>query len=232
MDLLSESTKAGYEGRPSLSNMNDSGTHDELNDVIISAPRRVKGTLPRLSDGDIARFHSKVGRLDDEDKCWEWKAGRFPEGYGEFWVGSKASGGRMYSANRIAYLIHNGPFAPEMLVCHSCDNPPCCNPRHLWLGSDADNIRDKVEKGRDNNYTGDDHWTRKKPHLLARGPRDGSYMRGENHYKAKLNENNVRDARARFGSGLASVKQLAIELGVSESNMQKVVNRETWKRVI
>jgi len=72
--------------------------------------------------------------------CWLWMAGRNKLGYGLFDCGS---------AHRIAWILTNGPPPPDTpFVLHRCDNPPCCNPDHHFLGTQADNIRDMVAKGR------------------------------------------------------------------------------------
>ena len=65
----------------------------------------------------------------------------FRSGYGRF----KVQGIR-YEAHRIAYFLHNKKDPKELLVCHSCDNPACCNPKHLWLGTSKDNIQDSVKR--------------------------------------------------------------------------------------
>lgn len=191
-----------------------------------------------MSERDIARFHSKVDRSGGSRSCWEWRAGRYPEGYGEFFQGSRTNNtNRMYSAHRIAYKIANGAFPFELLVCHTCDNPPCCNPKHLWLGTDEDNARDKVKKGRENNYTGNDHWSRKKPHLLARGRRHGAHLhperiwKGVQCHKAKLTEELVIKLRADYAAGGISYKSLGGKYGVTGPNARFIVIRHTWKHV-
>jgi hypothetical protein len=198
---------------------------------------RINSQLPKLSPSDIARFEAKVDRAGGPKACWPWKAGLFPEGYGEFWVGSKNNGGRMYLAHRIAYQIKGGSFPRENLVCHSCDNPPCCNPVHLWLGGDVDNARDKEAKGRSNNHTGDAHWSRKKPRFLARGSSHGSRLRPEKTWKgiqihtAKLNDYLVKQIRIKHGTGNFSYAQLGRLYGVSTPNIRYIVIRRTWKHV-
>jgi hypothetical protein len=89
----------------------------------------------------IKRFYEKV-RIEGVGDCWEWTAGK-STGYGVIKVD-----GRSRKAHRVSYLIHNGELPREMLVCHKCDNPPCVNPAHLFLGTYQDNAQDKVNKGR------------------------------------------------------------------------------------
>lgn len=71
--------------------------------------------------------------------CWEWAGYRDMYGYGRY---------RRKQAHRVAYERVNGGITPGLFVCHSCDNPPCVNPAHLWLGSQRDNMRDAISKGR------------------------------------------------------------------------------------
>lgn len=91
------------------------------------------------------RFWSKVDRSGDG--CWEWTAkSRTSFGYGVMRVGGTP--GRLEGAHRLAWQYTNGPIPDGLCVLHSCDNPPCCNPAHLRIGTKADNTRDKVERGR------------------------------------------------------------------------------------
>lgn len=92
-----------------------------------------------MSPRDAARFW---GRVEKTDGCWLWRAGT-NRGYGIAWVG-----GRIKKAHRVSWEEVNGPIPPGMFVCHRCDNPPCVRPSHLFLGTNADNMRDMSEKGR------------------------------------------------------------------------------------
>lgn len=91
----------------------------------------------------VERFWSKVDRRGP-DECWPWKGSRNPDGYGSF-----SYQGRQARAHRMAWMLANGAV-PEAgkLICHSCDNPPCCNPAHLWPGTPSDNMKDCYAKGR------------------------------------------------------------------------------------
>ena len=90
----------------------------------------------------MIRFWSKVD-IRSQDECWLWIASLSHNGYGKFKLN-----GHMQKAHRIAYIFAYGPILPEFLICHSCDNPACCNPRHLFHGSTQENINDRELKQR------------------------------------------------------------------------------------
>ena len=129
-----------------------------------------------LSELDIKRFKTKFIKSSPH-KCWEWKAGLSSNGYGKFSINHKC-----YGTHRIAYFLHYKIDPIDKFVCHHCDNKKCVNPHHLFLGTQLDNIRDCVKKGRnafgDRNAGhlyperlphGDNHWTHKHPEKLLRG---------------------------------------------------------------
>ena len=88
------------------------------------------------------RFWVKVDKRG-EDECWEWKASRHPKGYGMFRFNRMSA-----YAHRIAWMLVYGQIPEGLYVCHRCDNPPCCNPDHLFLGTQKDNMLDSALKGR------------------------------------------------------------------------------------
>lgn len=80
------------------------------------------------------------------DECWLWTGARDTFGYGRVQLGRNS---KRITASRTSWIIHNGPLeSSKILVCHKCDNPPCCNPNHLFVGTHLDNIRDAARKGR------------------------------------------------------------------------------------
>ena len=140
------------------------------------------------------RFWSKVD-IRNPNECWEWKAGRFIDGYGQFSKDNKS-----LHAHRVAWELTYGPIPKGMCVLHRCDNPCCCNPAHLWLGTIADNNADRDRKGR------------------------GNAPRGEQHGESKLREFEVREIRR---SSLPQT-QLAQVYGVSYQTVSRIKRFESW----
>jgi len=93
-----------------------------------------------LDSKTLKRF---LRKLSIGDGCWEWQASKKRRGYGQFWCK-----GKNRVASRVAYRHFKGPIPDGMCVCHTCDNPGCCNPAHLWLGTYTDNMQDASTKGR------------------------------------------------------------------------------------
>ena len=146
---------------------------------------------------------------EGDDECWLWlyqvgpQKGRPYPSYGIV-----KFRGRATPTHRVAFEFHNGNIDPTLEVLHSCDNPSCCNPRHLSQGTHADNMHDMARKGR------------------ATG-----MPIGERHYLAKLNEENVRYIRQAVADGLKTRKALAREFGVTPTAICLVANRIQWKHV-
>ncbi len=93
-----------------------------------------------------ARFWAMVDKSAD---CWLWLGGTNESGYGLFQRDHRNPNHRQTTAHRVAYeLTHGVCVLPTIVVCHTCDNPPCVRPQHLWLGTQSENLRDAYRKGR------------------------------------------------------------------------------------
>lgn len=131
--------------------------------------------------------------------CWEWVGSRTGQGYGKLQV----RGDGTWTAHRLMYIIMWGPVPSDILVCHKCDNPPCVNPHHLFLGTHQDNTDDMKRKGRHRS-----------------DPRTG-----ELNYRAKLTEAQVRLMRSTHG---VTQGRLAEMFGVSRTQVSRILNGTRW----
>lgn len=169
------------------------------------------------STDPLARFWSYVAK-GGPDECWAWAGARLARkgaNYGRFWTGE-----REMKAHRFSYELHIGPIPADLLVCHSCDNPPCVNPGHLFLGTHDDNMRDKWEKGR--NCYGDKNGSRACPE---------SRPRGESSPVAKISDAQATEAYGLYHQDGWKQVELAERFGVSQSLVSQIVRAEgryTW----
>ncbi len=143
--------------------------------------------------------------------------------YGQVWYPNLK---RVLTTHRVAFaLANNVPISsllPAQLICHHCDNPPCCRPEHLFLGDKRANARDMAQKGRGG---------------VQRDPTRAE--RGEDRYCAKLTEAQVREICLRHTKGLRhghtpnamGAARLAHEYGISTSQVKRIIRGESWKHI-
>jgi len=147
----------------------------------------------------LERLLSKI-EIGDPGECWRWLAYRNPLGYGM--IGIDGERHRAALAHRVVYELFTAtPIPPGLLVRHTCDNPGCVNPLHLLLGTDADNARDRVQRGR------------------------GARPSGTSNGRAKLTPLQVWMIRA----SEESCRRLATRFGVSAQTIHAARTRKTWK---
>lgn len=144
------------------------------------------------------RFWLQTNRLGNND-CWEWTGAFYATGYGEITVNGKNE-----HAQRVSWLINVGEIPDGLHVLHECDNRACVNPSHLFLGTNLENIEDKVKKGRQ--------------------------RKGSDVPTSKLNDDLVRKIRQYKADGY-SLNQLSSMFGIAIGQLSMIVNRKAWKHV-
>lgn len=144
------------------------------------------------------RFWSKVDRSGGPDACWPWIASRLVDGYGQFFCC-----GTMRRAHRIAWMLFAGVLPEELCVLHRCDNPPCVNPAHLFLGTVVENNSDMTRKGR------------------------GVFLFGSANGSALLTEDVVLDIRREWATGI-SPRRIAARRGIGYTTVYDIVRGRRW----
>jgi len=187
---------------------------------------------PKLTDQEIKRFWSYIDQSPGQGpkgECWQWKRAKTSMGYGNFQAQS-----RQYIAHRLAFFLVTGRWG-AICICHHCDNPCCCNPKHLFPGTVKDNVRDMYLKGRA--PIGDAHPWRRRPELVLRGEaflaRFPNWIkRGETNYHAKLTNDQVKEIRRLYKAGTCRQAELARQYSVSKQTIWVIIHEKRWKSVL
>ena len=170
-------------------------------------PRREARPVPPMTSEDVARFWNRVDKSGGPQACWPWTGCRMADGRGQIRLGGRA--GQLVLTPRVAYALGGKLGNPQnRQVLHRCDNPPCCNPVHLYLGDYAENHTD----------------------MDARGRRRINPQPGESNGQAKLNDQAVLAMRFCRAAG-APLEILAALYGVGQALVSGITTGRTWCHV-
>lgn len=151
------------------------------------------------------RFWARVDKSGGDSSCWPW-LGAKDKGYGKLGFNGKNT-----SAHRVAYELTYGSILDNLFACHKCDNPSCCNPDHLFLGTNGDNIRDMVSKGR--------AWLQQ----------PGVAPRGSANPNAKFSPAQVVAIRDAYANKSMTGRGLAKAYGVGVNTISRIIQRKSYK---
>lgn len=153
----------------------------------------------------VIAFWAKVAITANGDLCWEWKGAKSPLGYGHL-----KFLGHYENAYRIAWILPDYKIPNDMSVLHSCDNPTCVNPKHLFIGTQLDNMQDMTRKGR-----------------RAYGEKVSNA--NEKNPNSKLTENQINKMRKRFRAGGITKAELGRQYGITRGHVCKIISGRNWK---
>jgi hypothetical protein len=164
------------------------------------------GRWPSLSakeaaELDVFRFFLRIN-LNNETNCWEWDTSSRDNPYGIFRIRKT-----QLKAHVVSYALFTGPVPEDLCVCHTCDNPPCVNPDHLFLGTQNDNIKDCWGKGRGRKFPS---------------------QNGESNVVSKLTEENVLYLRNHYKPPMSA---WAKKYGVTEATLYHALKGDTWSHL-
>ncbi len=157
-----------------------------------------KFALIKYADIDQDSFWAKVDKLS-LDECWNWLAYQDEDGYGYFNVNLASR-----KAHRVSYVLARGSLKTSLLVCHSCDNPSCVNPSHLWAGTNQQNIDDMIRKSRS--------------------------LKGTRNPNVKLTENEVRHILKLSREGIFGTKIAGI-IGCGRRTVSNILTGKQWTSI-
>lgn len=135
-----------------------------------------------------------------EDECWEWKGYTDKNGYGRIMINHIT-----YRAHRIAYELTHGSIPKGLYVLHHCNNPPCCNPNHLYAGTQKDNMKQMIV--------------------------DGHSCVGEKHPMGKLRGEDILKIKKLYSTGRYTLKEIGIMFGTSDKNIHLIKSNKRWKHI-
>ena len=154
----------------------------------------------------IERFFDKVDKDSMKisyvnTKCWTWNAPLDKDGYGRIRPGGIR---KFWRAHRASWFLHNGPIPEGLHVLHKCDNPPCVNPNHLFLGTISDNAIDMIKKGRANHH------------------------KGESHYKSKITIEQANQIREMYKKGNIFQKDIAKIFNITQTRISEIIRNKAY----
>lgn len=159
-----------------------------------------------MTPQQVDAFWSKVAITARSTDCWPWTGAKKPKGYGNVRIDKK-----YLLSHRVAFEAANGPIPSGYIVCHVCDNPSCCNPSHLMLGTVSSNYCDMLIKGR-RNFT-------------------KIRFTGESNKNAKLTDEKVLEIRRLYREKKMNQYELADVYGTTQTTIGKIVNNKTWRHI-